>query len=363
MDEHNKLRAGQLPVDPLEGTVALSEVSAEVARAAGAVRTPHLPVRDALDEMRAFGRGDVHAVPVPWDALADRLVGGGLLPRSCTVLVGATGSGKSQLCVQLAVHAAQQGTPVLYLALEADQAELVARCLTVLNPDQYWSSLMLGKQTPTTADIDRLTALPLHAVFPEPRQFSADRLTEHVGDLIAAYPGKTALVVVDFLQLVGANDGDRRDLRERVGDVAYAARDLARRTGVAMLLVSSTARENVAALTTSSDTGQTSRSKDGKARQAPTPLGQGDAYRLVGLGKETGDIENSATSVLVLGRNGYSATGPTTMHLAIAKQRAGQTGWVEFVFDGRTFVESTTQRLEDTEPGEAVTITRPKRQR
>ena len=362
MDEHDKLRAGQLPVDPLEGTVAHSEVSAEVARAAGAVRTPRLPVRDALDEMRAFGRGDVHAVPVPWDALADRLVGGGLLPRSCTVLVGATGSGKSQWCVQLAVHAAQQGAPVLYIALEADQAELVARCLTVLNPDTYWSSLLLGKQTPTTADIDRLTALPLHAVFPEPRQFSADRLTEHVEDLIAAYPGKTALVVVDFLQLVGANEGDRKDLRERVGDVAYAARDLARRTGVAMLLVSSTARENIATLT-SSDSGQTPRSKDGKARQAPTPLGQGDAYRLVGLGKETGDIENSATAVLVIGRNGYTASGPTTMHLGIAKQRAGQTGWVEFVFDGRTFVESTTQRLDDTEPGEVLTVTRPKRQR
>ncbi|MDA2953993.1 MAG: AAA family ATPase, partial [Actinomycetota bacterium] len=306
---------------------------------------------------QAFQRGDVRPVPVPWDALTSRLVGGGLPPRSCTVLVGTTGSGKTQFCVQIGVHAAQQGTPVLYVALEADQAELVARCATVLNPDLYWSSILLGKQTLPQADIDRLAALPFHATFPEPRRFSADRLTEHVGDVTAAYPGATPLVVVDFLQLVGANDGDRKDLRERVGDVAYAARDLARQTGCAMLLVSSTARENLATLT--GDGG----SKTEASRERQARAGRGDPFRLVGLGKETGDIENSATAVLVLGRDSYTAHGPTEMFLAIAKQRAGTGAWVDFLFDGRTFVESTTQRLDDTEPGEAVTIARPTRKR
>ena len=57
-------------------------------------------------------------VPTPWKCV-NRELGGGLWP-GLHVLVGNTGTGKSQWALQLALHAAEQGTHVCYVGLELD---------------------------------------------------------------------------------------------------------------------------------------------------------------------------------------------------------------------------------------------------
>ncbi|MEK9808997.1 MAG: DnaB-like helicase C-terminal domain-containing protein [Candidatus Nanopelagicales bacterium] len=303
-----------------------------------AARVPKLPVDEAMAAFERMRSGAVTAIPLPWEGLEQRLAGGGLLEHSTTILVGGTGAGKTQFSLQMAMYAAQHGTAVLYVALEADPPELVARCHSVLNPDLYFSRIITGKQEPTSEAVETLRKLPFHAIFPTPSLFNLEGeegLRAAVKGMCEMYPNQPILCVVDFLQLVGPpKDGPRADIRERVSDVAYGARDMARDTpNLSMLLVSSTARDNLAHLAPGGRDGQ--------------GFGTGDAYRFVAMGKETGDIENCATAVLVLGRTGPQKPEGTPMAVAIAKQRLGQTGWLQVVYDGRTFVESDDQLMQD----------------
>ena len=64
----------------------------------------------------------------------------------------------------------------------------------------------------------------------------------------------------------------------------------------------------------------------------------------MGLGKESGEVEYAADSVLVLCREPWDGAEPppggTATWLAIAKVRAGVPGWVRFTFDGGIFRET-----------------------
>jgi hypothetical protein len=105
-----------------------------------------------------------------------------------------------------------------------------------------------------------------------------------------------------------------------------------------VLLASSTARENYLGITgrKRNQTGDVEKEKQNK-------LGQGPASRFVGLGKESGEIEFAADTVLTLTQEPWPDDTPpkggTVCHLALAKVRAGTPAWVELRFDGRAFTE------------------------
>jgi hypothetical protein len=106
--------------------------------------------------------------------------------------------------------------------------------------------------------------------------------------------------------------------------------------GAAVLLVSSTARENY---------GPLDRAEAPLGKKAPEPFGQGNPGRFIGLGKESGEIEFAADSLLVLGKDAEEAVaGSTSVALAVAKIRARnpdapRDGWVRLRFDGTCFAE------------------------
>jgi hypothetical protein len=153
--------------------------------------------------------------------------------------------------------------------------------------------------------------------------------------------------VLDFLQLVDGTAADDRELRVRMKNAVAEGRSIAMDPNMraAMVFVSSTARANYGALSGSEAPG--SGEKRTQTRK-PTPLGQGDPGRLVGTGKESGDLEYTADTVLVLasepwGEGGRPADG-THVWLAVAKTRAKArnakgSGWVELRFDGSCFGE------------------------
>lgn len=348
-DDSERAAAGILPDDPTADTDPMGPPTVPPKLSA------LLP--DAFARMRARHARTETPIRVPWPTLAAPL-GGGLWP-GLHVFVGNTGAGKTQWCLQVALHAAQAGTPVLYVALEAGDVEFVARCLGLV-AGQLWSPLYHGRhdalETLIRTHTPALDALPLHVQFAPPHGWDVGGLDVEVQQLRETYPEPTPgarplLVVLDFLQIIGGEkDGRREDLRERIGRAAYVGRGIARTHNAVVLLASSTARENYLALA-----GRKRASKGGGTENdTDNKLGEGSPARLVGVGKESGEIEFAADTVLVLTQKPWDdhtpPRGGTVCHLALAKVRAGTPAWVKLQFDGRTFTEPRD------ETGESIRI-------
>ena len=386
-DDTDRMRDGDLPADPFEDAEpmeppadAVAELREERARhlqAAEAVRRRAEAMGIALDEdkeervdldqrrlvkllpdaverMTARREGRERPVPLPWTNVAEAL-GGGLWP-GLHVLVGNTGTGKSQWAMQAALHAACEGVPVLYIGLELDEVGLVARLVALCEDRAKWSDLYLGKRDPgelLTKHGSLLDALPLHMDVAPPMGWPYSRLraaTDALRDLYPVGEGdvrRPTLVVLDYLQLVASPDGTREDLRERIGRAAYYGRAVARDLDAAVLLVSSTAREHYWKLS-----GRKPKNRDGAESNAhyAKPAWEEPANLLVGTGKESGEVEYAADSVLVLAAEPWGSPKPppegTRVHLAVAKVRAGPACWVNLLFDWGRFQEPNPPRHE-----------------
>lgn len=136
-------------------------------------------------------------------------------------------------------------------------------------------------------------------------------------------------------------------LRERIGRAAYTGRAVARDFGAAVLMVSSVSREsaNKARVATEAN-------KEGVLPPGyPGALGETHPSDLVGLGKESGDIEYAADSVMTLVRDTYDkARRATPMWLAVAKVRAGEPSWCALEFNGSTFSPAASTELNEVTP-------------
>jgi replicative DNA helicase len=306
-----------------------------------------LPRALAMMERRAGGRDE--PAPVPWPTVAAALGGG--LWRGLHMLVGNPGSGKSQLALQAALHAAEQGVPVLYVGLELDR-EAVAMRLVGLKIKKRWSGLALGERPELLGKVRSVAAdladLPLRLEAAGPNGWKASDLHSRTVAMLDRYaaelntePTRPALVVVDFLQIMA---GDAQDLRQRIQGAVYAGRALAQQHNVAVLMVSSTARENYRTL----DNVPPTYTNAGEPPKWWKTLGDGSPGRLIGLGKESGEVEYAADNVLVLGRDrgaGLVDREWSTIWLALAKQRArpntdaARKGWVKLLFNGGRFKE------------------------
>jgi len=271
-------------------------------------------IADDLDDlivtMHRRTSGEDRPLASPWPRL-DMVLGGGFWPGLYT-LVGGTGAGKTQFAIQTAVHAAQAGATVLYLALELSRRDIAARVLGVITGTR-WSALLRG--TLSEAEIShavlraerQMRALPFYTECAPPYGYGIETLTARAWTL------RPALVVLDYLQLCG-RPGE--ELRVSIGRAAYAARAIARDLGAVVLALSSTARENYSKLIFNEE------------------ANPGD---FVGLGKESGEVEYASDGVLVLARRG--SMDSIVRRLVVAKNRSGPTGIVDLTWNGDRFTE------------------------
>jgi replicative DNA helicase len=301
--------------------------------------------------------GEERPVVTPWTNL-NTAMGGGFWP-GLHVIVGSTGTGKSQFAMQLAVTG---GVPGLYFALELDALGLYTRAAALLCHGRMadengrplavaWSDFYTGRvQVPELVD-EELAAIPLHWMEAPPHGFGYDGIAPHIAALRALHPAHTGpvVIVVDFLQLV-AGTNPREDLRERIGRASYACRAAARDHDAVVLALSSTSRE-----------GSKLARVDGSRADGPNDDGEGrrgqfrgaddesdpkrpPLFELVGLGKESGDVEYSADSVLTFCPETWPdgekpPKGGKRIHVAVAKLRAGPASWCALAFDGTRFTE------------------------
>lgn len=351
-DDTDLMQAGALPNNPFADTVPMldpAEAEREREREAAALRLDGERLGtfadDELDRMRARGDGRSRPVPLPprWTKTADELRGG--LWPGCYVLVGATGTGKTQWAFEVAYHAAtgRDAVPVLYIGLELDRAGMLARLAALASRSKggivSWSSLYLGDggaidRATKAGVIAELAAAPLYLVRGEARGWSYSDLDPKVAAMRRRHPTGPALVILDFLQLVSSPADAREDLRERIGAAAYAARMAAVRYDATVLVLSATARGFYPLFAG----GKVS---DGGDVQ---PLGSGDPARFLGTGKEAGEVEYAADGVIALCRE---PDGPGRKSwIAVAKSRTGRpergNGWIAYGFDGTTFTEDAS---------------------
>lgn len=290
---------------------------------------------DAVEIMWRRANGLAKPLPTPFPLFSEAM-GGGWWPGAY-ILSSTTGAGKSQWALQCALEAALNGAPVLYLGLELEKAQIVARLMSLLcarrDPIRapFWSNLYLGTDAAALERASKeLPSIPrhFHAEFPPPmRAWTADQLVLRVREMRAKYPetepgSQPMFVVLDYLQIVGSREGaGHQDLRERVGEAAYMARQVAREYGAVVLVISSISRDNAKIL-----------------GDPKTQFGHCEAGDFVGFGKESGEIEYSADGVLtmaVMDRGGVD--GRKTVGMALAKVRAGKTSWAYYSFNGSWF--------------------------
>ncbi|HET8648226.1 MAG TPA: DnaB-like helicase C-terminal domain-containing protein, partial [Vicinamibacteria bacterium] len=280
--------------------------------------------------------------------LAEAL-GGGLWGGTAVTLVGDTGCGKTQWALQVASHAAAAGVPVCYVASEPGVDQVAPRLLAI-KAGHKWNDLYVGKTDAATLETiratysDELKALPFHLL-----PGRASRPGEPGARDIAAWmreryrqngPGKRPLLVVqDFVELVTGGGRDNEEFNEVMGRVAQEAREAAREHDVAVLIVSSTSREQRL-----NDEGSIGIHHE---RRKPRGLGRGNPARLLLTGKNAGDMERESDTVLVLAQEAeprlagaLEETGFwTRVWCAVAKNRSGGRAWCALRFNGSVFEE------------------------
>lgn len=282
-----------------------------IATNGGNSAAPPVALEDLIDaavaQVERRASGEDKPVTTPWRHM-NKTLGGGLWPGA-HFLVAGTAVGKSQLSFQIARHAAKSGVPVGLIALELDPTQMVMRLAAeeansrIVNPKDRirWSALYNGEAHPmhyqlmkqATKDVRKM---PIITDFGQAMGWPASRLSFVVKAMRDRYPDGPALLVLDFVQLVSSEEGadNKRpmDLRERIGRAGYMARNLGREYGVSIIIVSSTARENYERL--SGPLSKLGLHVDNGRRICTMP------DKLIGLGKESGELEYAADSVNVL---------------------------------------------------------------
>ena len=296
-------------------------------------------------------------VPLPWEELKEHF-GGGLWP-GVHVLCSGTGVGKTAAVLQVCMHAAESDVPTAYVGLEMDDLQFDLRVVGE-KAKLRWSDLYTGQTKPEAlrhaAEVaveiySREKKLPLHPVNRNPMGWPASKVRALAAALRQKYPepppsetlnsggpgSRPILIVLDYLQIIGPEeDEDGRyktlDLRERIGRAAYALREVATEHNIAILVVASVARDKYGLwpLVMNAELQWDMEGSKIVGRRVGIP----DV--LVGLGKESGEIEYGADSVSVLSRvpDTYVDGHGESVVFVTAKGRATGARWTPMHFTG-----------------------------
>jgi replicative DNA helicase len=290
------------------------------------ISTSHEIAGEIYDEMLERGKQLASGKPLVFDSIAtglmdvDRLLDGGLQPERLYIVAGRPGQGKTSWMISTTRHqVVKLGKRVAIFSLEMSKKQLMRRFLAqdaeinaskltngVLGPEDWEPFIKavgrMGNSRLYLDDSPSLTPTSLRAKCHQlERTYGLD------------------LVVVDYLQLMGAGGGMRFQNREQ--EVAYCSRELkllARELGIPVLAAA-----------------QLSRASEVRADHEP---------QLSDL-RESGAIENDADAVTFIWRPDQSVN---ISRFKVGKNRDGQTGIADLLFNAPlTRFESVTTRQVD----------------
>jgi len=207
------------------------------------------------------------------------------------LLAASTGTGKTALAGQIALHVAQRHGPVVFVSMELTDVDLGVRLVSVLTNIKK-EKLVLGdlddgQQHAVLGAVERLESSKLYIVYGS--GYTTGDVRAHLLRAQAAEGARPALLVVDYVQLLGDEEGDGRS-RER--NVSAAAKGLKKLSGELEVPVLALVQLN--------------RNRAGRSDKHPT---------LTDL-RESGDLENTADSVIGLYREEMDHPETTEKKLA-----------------------------------------------
>ncbi len=205
-----------------------------------------------LDRMAEEKEQQVDATPTPWPTwnAACRSAGGGVgIARGWHVVVGArSGAGKSLLGAALAARAIQSGERVAFLSLEMSQIEMQTRIMAIvaradvrrLEHGESFDRAEWSRAAAVMRDIYQQhggVLLINRTTFPSLRS-----ILDSIRHLVAHH--EVGYILVDYMQLAAMSGGRATDLLDRVTEVSYHVRGLAKELGITTIGMSQLNRES-----------------------------------------------------------------------------------------------------------------------
>lgn len=237
----------------------------------------------------------------------DDILNGGLAPKTLTVIGARPGVGKSVIAANIAVAAASAGHRTLMYTLEMGANEVMKRMYSNVGKvdmkriakyaltDDDWMAMARAAA--------KISAMPLEVLDPPSASLSSIRSAARQA---AREDEPIRLLIIDYLQKVQTPGA--RSRAEEIGLVSSELKSLARELGIPIVVLSSLNRG---------------------------PESRPDKRPILSDLRESGDIESDADTVWLLARNPEGeGIDAAEVEVITAKNRAGQTGTVNLIFQG-----------------------------
>lgn len=213
-------------------------------------------------------------------------------------ILGAPGSGKSSLAVEIAIHHARDVGPVVFISREMKRTHTAARFASNCG-GLVWKDVLRGR-VDQNAVCQALAAFPAVAII-DRDDANLAVATQWIRGWRARGDDRPILVIADYVQILDGHD-DTREERARVGKIVEGLRRWADDTDVLLVGLSQMSRAAARALLAGETVG------------ADTAAG----------GAESAQIERAAHVVMAIGEVVRGDDGYTDASLSIGKARLGE---------------------------------------
>jgi replicative DNA helicase len=249
----------------------------------------------------------------------DKMYDDGLEESDFVILAGRPGTGKSSMLLSMAKNITQAGRRVLFCGLEMGNEQTIGRLVSMETGIPYGRTRS-GKLTENewpifTNGIETLDGLPLELI--DLSAITVNQIRQAYRK-IEATKGKVDLIMVDYLQLGGA-DGKFSNRQEEVSSISKGMKAMALEFNVPVVAAA-----------------QLSRAVEQRASKKP----------ILSDLRESGSLEQDADSVwFIYNENDIKSDMRNQVELIVAKHRNGAVGSVDLIFiPSKTKFENATVR-------------------
>jgi replicative DNA helicase len=207
---------------------------------------PAIPFATAVEEVIAAAcRGELAGVKTGFPVLDQNLTAGGFARGDLIVLAATTSAGKTSLAANVALRETRGG--VLFISLEMSRDQMIRRFLADLGLIDWAAISQRRPALPTreerarmNAAAENLAAIPIDVI--RPRRLTPAGVRREARIVLPKFDGKLDLIVVDYLQIMGADESHkRRDLE--IGSITRELKQIAVELDAPVLLLSQLNRE------------------------------------------------------------------------------------------------------------------------
>lgn len=165
----------------------------------------------------------------------DKLLGDGIRPQ--LYCIGAQSScGKTTMMLQMANYMAEHGQPVLYIALEQSDKDLITKSISRLSKEDTYLDIMNGIGTHPDAIERYFECINDNMIIHS--NFDGQPDINNILEIIMHYKDLKPVVFIDYMQLIGSNDPKKTD-KQVVDLTMYTLKSVVKKLEIPVFLISS----------------------------------------------------------------------------------------------------------------------------